>query len=151
MLHRIFPPTFDNDYRGLRAAIWLFVPLILLRLLMGANMMWHPADIAATADNIPLSLYGGGGRQAVMSLFAQIGLYRLLLALLTATALIRYRSMIPLLYLLLLVELLASRLLDQFYPIAKTAAPGQAGSALILGLIALAAVGLVVSLWPRRV
>ncbi len=150
MFDRIFPTKFDNDYRGWRAAIWLFVPLVLLRLLMGANMMWHPADIAATADNMPLSLYGGGGAQTVISLFAQIGLYRLLLALLAVLALVRYRNMIPLLYLLLLAELLGSRILDQFYPIAKATAPGQAGSTLILGLLALAIVGFAASLLPRR-
>lgn len=150
MIGRIFPEALDNNYRGLRAAIWLFVPLVLLRLLMGANMMWHPADIAASADNMPLSLYGGGGAQAVTSLFAQIGLYRLLLALLTVLALLRYRSMIPLLYLLLLAELLGSRLLDRFYPIAKSAAPGQTGSALILSMLAMALAGFVASLLPSR-
>jgi hypothetical protein len=151
MLNRILPGQFDNAYRGMRAAVWLFVPLVLLRLVMGANMMWHPADIAATADAIPLSSYTGGGAQAVISLFAQIGLYRLLLALLTALALVRYRAMIPLLYLLLLLELLGSRLLDYFYPIAKPAgASGQTGSALILGILALTLIGFVLSLIPRR-
>ncbi len=151
MLDRILPSQFDNAYPGLRAAIWLFVPLVLLRLVMGTNMMWHPQDIAMTADAIPLSGYSGGGAQAVVSLFAQIGLYRLLIALLTALALIRYRAMIPLLYLLLLLELLGSRLLDHFYPIAKpAAASGGTGSALILGILALSLIGFVLSLMPRR-
>ncbi len=32
MLTRIFPRAFDNHYRGYRIAIWLFVPLVLIRL-----------------------------------------------------------------------------------------------------------------------
>src|ERR1700722_15525723 len=129
MLTRIFPKAFDNHYRGYRIAIWLFVPLVLIRLLMGGNFMWHPHDVAATADAIPLDSYSFAAAEAVISLYAQIGLYRLLLALLTVLALIRYRSMIPLLYLLLLAELLGSRLLDRLYPIAKSGvASAGAGS-----------------------
>ncbi len=102
-----------------------------------------------TADAIPLDSYSFAAAGAVISLYAQIGLYRLLLALLTVLALIRYRSMIPLLYLLLLAELLGSRLLDRLYPIAKSGvASAGAGSALILIMLGLAFAGLVFSLLP---
>jgi hypothetical protein len=149
MFTRIFPRAFDNDYRGYRVAIWLFVPLVLIRLLMGVNFIWHPENVAVTADAIPLASYSRAAAAAVVSLYAQIGLYRLLLALLTALALLRYRGMIPLLYLLLLAELLGSRLLDGLYPIAKSGvASAMAGSALILAMLGLAAGGLLLSLLP---
>jgi hypothetical protein len=39
MLSRILPRQFDNAYRGYRLALWLFVPIVLINMIMGLNTM----------------------------------------------------------------------------------------------------------------
>lgn len=37
MFNRLFPKQIDNSYQGYALAIWLLVPLVLVKLLMGLN------------------------------------------------------------------------------------------------------------------
>ena len=32
MLNRVFPQRFDNNYRGHKLALWLFIPIVLMNL-----------------------------------------------------------------------------------------------------------------------
>jgi hypothetical protein len=150
LLSRIFPSRFDNDYQGAGLAIWLFVPIVVLRLVMGFNSVFFTRAVATGPDGIPLDRYTPAGAEAVLSLFSLLGLWLLLLALIGVVALIRYRSMIPFLYLVLLIQQLAARALGLAHPIAKAAAPSaSAGFGLTLGILALTVVGLVLSLLHR--
>ena len=144
MLDRIFPRQFDNAYRGWRTAIWLFVPIVIVEFGIGANSIIDTRTVAMTADGIPLDHYANGGAEAVVALFALLGLPRVLLALLGVLALIRYRTMLPLMYLALLLLHLGSRVLNTLHPIATSAAP--TGSLVTGGLLALLLVGFVLSL-----
>ncbi len=144
MLARIFPKQIDNAYRGHWLAIWLLVPIVLLRLVIGFNSMVLTRMVATGADGIPLDSFGIAGAQAVIALFALLGLNGLLLALLGIVVLIRYRAMIALFYLLLLLQQLGSRALGLLHPIAKSGA--QTGSALVLGILAVTVIGFVLSL-----
>jgi hypothetical protein len=58
MLTRLFPRQIDNDYRGRVIAIWLLVPLALVKLLQGAsvaglNPLTTSRRILETADRVP--------------------------------------------------------------------------------------------------
>src|SRR5665213_1845750 len=101
MLTRIFPKQIDNAYRGHWLAIWLMVPIVLLRLVIGFNSMVFARMVATSADGIPLDSFGTAGAEALIAL---LGLYLLLFALLGVVVLIRYRAMIPFMYLLLLIQ-----------------------------------------------
>jgi cyanate permease len=79
----------------------------------------------------------------VVALFALLGLFQLLLALLGAVALIRYRAMVPFVYLFLLIQMLGNRGVALLRPMTETAAPG---SAISLGLLAATLLGFVLSL-----
>jgi len=147
VLNRIFPRQFDNAYSGWRIAIWLFVPIVLVDLVIGANSMISTRMVAMSADGIPLDRFGNGGAEAVIALFALLGLSRLVIALVCVVALIRYRSMVPLMYLTLLLLHLGNRALNTLHPIATTAAPG----ALVVNvLLALLVTGFVLSLLPGK-
>lgn len=54
MLNRTFPKQIDNTYRGRRAAIWLLVPIIVVKMIMGFNMLLNACQLAQTADGLPL-------------------------------------------------------------------------------------------------
>ena len=148
MLNRIFPAQFDNAWRGSRLAIWLLIPILLLRTVMGVNSVLFTHKIATSADGIPVDTFGPAGAQAALALFALLGFYLLTVPLLGALALIRYRTMIPLIYLLLLIQQLGGKAVSLTHPMAATAAAG-AGSALTLGLLGATLLGFCLSLWRR--
>jgi hypothetical protein len=146
MFERLFPKQLDNKFRGYRLAIWLFVPIILLKTVIGVNSILMTRQIASSADGIPLDSYSAAAAQAVVALFALLGMWQLILVLIAFVALWRYRSMIPFLYLVLLIQMLGNRALNFLHPIAAAAASGPApGSYLSLGLLAATVLGLVLS------
>jgi hypothetical protein len=151
VLSRIFPPQFDNaSYRGQRLAIWLFVPLVLVELGIGTNSIINTRFVAAGADGIPLASFNAGAQAAVVSLFALLGLCRVLFALEGVMVLIRYRSMVPFMYLLLLALHIGTKALLLLHPIALSDSAGShAGSTVILAVLAALLVGLVLSLLDR--
>jgi len=157
MLNRLFPKQLDNDYQGYKLAIWLFVPIVLGKFLMGVNVVglnpWlSNRDVLKLADGIPLDTYGGEAASTVVVLFANWGLGLLILCLLGIVVLVRYRAMIPLMYLLLSIEQIGrmglSRI-NQLVPV--VAAEGTSPGALInWGLAAALVIGLVLSLAARK-
>jgi len=140
MLSRIFPAQIDNNYRGYRLAIWLLVPIVLLRGLIGFNSIFFSRTVATSADGLPLESFTAAGAQTVIALFALLGLSSLLLALLGVVVLVRYRTMIPFLYLFLLIQELGNKAILLENPIARSASSG-AGSAVALTILALTLIG----------
>ena len=80
----------------------------------------------------------------VVSLFAIWGLAQLVICLLCILVVVRYRSMIPFMFALLLLEHLSRKLILHFLPLAKTGT--SPGFAVDLVLLALMIVGLALSL-----
>jgi hypothetical protein len=147
MLNRIFPKAFDNVFRGHWLGLWLFVPVILLKLIIGANSIISAREVASSADGIPLATFSAAGADAVVGLFVLLGLFQLLLGLLGVVALIRYRAMIPFLYLVLLFQMLGNRALSLLHPIAETGTTGTPpGFYVSLGILAATIAGFVFSL-----
>jgi hypothetical protein len=144
MLNQIFPHQFDNNYRGHKLALWLFALLVLMKLGMSLSAIFDGYNMARSADGIPIDTFTSGGAEAVVSITALLGLSHFLLASLGVLALIRYRAMIPLVYVLLLVEYFAKKWILLVHPIVRT---GTSPSTYVnLVLIALLIVGLALSL-----
>ncbi len=147
MFPRMFPVSFDNHYRGQKAALWLFCLLVFVNLAVPLTSIFAGDSGAQSADGIPLDTFGVAGAQAVVAVVAVLGLVKLLLGLLCVLALVRYRAMIPLLYLLLLVELLARKGIYWLKPLPHLGTPS--GFYVNLALIALTLVGWVLALSGR--
>jgi hypothetical protein len=148
MLSRLFPDKFDNQYCGHRAALWLLGLLIALTLIVSANSIFNTAYVAVGADGFPLGSYGPAAARSVLMLFALDALGQLVLSLVSLMALIRYRSMVPLIYLLVLGQQLARRFIIQSYAVPR--APTEAVVPYVVyGVIALLALGLALSLLGR--
>ena len=146
MLDRILPKQFDNVFRGHFLAVWLFGATALMELAMGTNALVNTRTIASSADAIPIERYVNGGAEAVVALFALAGLFRFLLALQSLLVLIRYRAMIPLMFLMWLVLHLGSKALTALHPVARSGvSSAQLGSAFVYAIIAMLALGLVLS------
>lgn len=148
VLDSLFPAQFDNVYRGNRLALWLFYPLTAVTLWRSQHHMLAPDGGAQSIATIPLDNYANGAAATIIAIFAQWGLVQLLLGLLMLLAAFRYRSMVPLMWLIVLVEWTGRGLIGQFKPVETLGtAPGQIGN-LVVPVIAL--VMLVLALWPER-
>lgn len=147
MIDRIFPEGFDNNYRGHRVALWLFVPIALQKLAMSLTHLFKFDGGAQSISTIPLDTYSASAAQNIIGLFARMGLEQLLLASLVVLVLVRYRSMIPLMYLLIVAHYLASQVVSAVKPLALAGTSGARTPLLVIG--ALSIVGLVLSLAGR--
>jgi len=148
MLERLFPRQADNCFDGHRSALWILGLLIALKLVVGFNSIFNTALVAQGADGIPLDSFGPAAAREVLTLFALVSLGQLILALVALAALIRWRSLVPFLYLVSLVEMLARRLIVQAHDLAHAAASPIAWY-VTWGVLALIALGLALSLIPR--
>jgi hypothetical protein len=147
MLERIFPKQFDNSFRGHFLAVWLFGIAMLMELAMGTNSLVNTRTVASLADAIPLDRYSNGGAETVIALFALAGLFRVLLAIQGLLVVVRYRSMIPFMFLVLLILHLGSKVLLVIHPIARSGVPSaQLGSAFVYLIIAMLFIGFAFSL-----
>ena len=148
MLERIFPRQIDNRFSGYRAGLWLFALFVAVKLVMTVNSILNPRAVASGPDAIPLDSYSAGGAETVIRLFSLLALGQLALVVLGVVALVRYRAMIPLLYLLLLAEHLGRRAIGVLHPIDRTGG-SPVGLYINLALLAVLVVGLGLSLLTR--
>ena len=147
MLDRILPQPIDNTYRGHPLALWLLVPVVIAKTGIALGTIFNGRVAAQSADGIPLETFGVGGAEAVLALFAIWGLSQLVFSVLGVLTLTRYRAMVPLMFVLLLVEHVARRGMLVVKPIARIGTPP--GLYINLVLLVLMTVGLVLSLRNR--
>ena len=148
MLNRILPKQVDNVFRGHWLALGLFGLFVALRLVIGANPALNARSVARGADGIPIDALGSAG-DIVVRLFALQGFSSLVLAMLALLILIRYRAMVPLLFLVFLVELLGRRGLAMLHPMAQAESGTLVGPYINLGLLLILVLGLALSLVGR--
>jgi hypothetical protein len=141
---QFLPQRVDNTYRGYKLALWLFALVVVMKIAMSLNSIFNGYMVASSADGIPLDTFPSAAAQTVVSLFAIWGLAHLMICLLCILVLARYRSMVPLMLALLLLEHLSRRLILQFLPIVRTGTPP--GFFVNLILLALMIAGLALSL-----
>ena len=148
VLRRLFPSAFGDRYQGRLAALWLLGLFLALKLIMSVNSILNTEAVATGADGFLLGSYGADGSAAVLMLFALGAVDQLMLTVLGFATLIRYRAMVPCVFLLLLADQVGRRLVIESYEISR--APGGGGvSYFMLGLLAVLVVGLVLSLLGR--
>lgn len=115
VLERLFPSQIDRHFPGHPAALWLLVPLALVKLVQGANVVLAGRQVLESADRVPVSTFPAEAASHVVFLFGAWGLGISVLGLLAVVVLLRYRGMIPLMYLLLLIEQLGRKLLSTIH------------------------------------
>jgi hypothetical protein len=148
MFERVLPRSIDNEYRGQKVALWLLGLLALMRLVIGVNSIVNGYSVMTTADGIPLAAFPPAATQTLVALWALLGLTHFFTGALCMLVLIRYRGAVPFMFVLLLLQHLAGRVIGYFHPIARTGAPPA--SVINLTFLILMIVGLGLSLWPRR-
>jgi hypothetical protein len=139
MLKRLFPPVHDFTYRGNRLALWLLAAVLALKFATAGAAVFNAEAAAGRADGLLLETFSAAGAQAVLALFGLLGVTQMVLCLLGAVILWRYRALVPVFLLALLLEFLARKGVTLFTPLPRT--PGSVGVVLnwvVFGLMLLA-------------
>jgi hypothetical protein len=144
---RLFPEQLDNDYQGHRVAIWVFGLITLITTLRSLVHIFAPDGGAQSIATIPLDQMTAGGSEGVITTFALWGLSQLLLAFLYMATLFRYRALLPLMWLLFVVEYVGRFLIGVWKPVLFVDTPPGATANLVFPV--LGAIMLVLALRPR--
>ena len=148
MLGLLLPRVIDNRFRGQWLGYWLLAPVLFLKLGIAFGSILTPGQ-ANKADAIDVASYSAAALRDAMTSTALLGLLHLCIGLFCLIAMIRYRAMIPLVYLWLLAEFLGRRVILALYPMDRVAGPSS-GSIINLVLLGMMGLGLALSVWPRR-
>jgi hypothetical protein len=139
MLQRVFPSAADFTYRGSRIALWLLGLVLFLKLAIALGAIFNGHHAATVADGIPIDSYTAHGAQAFLALFASLGLSQFILGAFGVVLLLKYRPLVPLFLLLLLVEFAARKGINAYFPIVRSGQPpGGAINWAIFGVMVLA-------------
>lgn len=148
MFDQLLPERIDGAYRGSKFAPWLLALIVGVKMLQSVLSVFNGYSIAISADGIPLDAYTPAGAQTVVAMLALLGFTRLMIYLICVLAMVRYRSAIPFMFVLLVLEHLGRTLILQFVPIARTGTP--VGPVVNLVLFALMITGLALSLRSQQ-
>ncbi len=149
MLDRFFPKQADNRFLGNRLALWLFAPLAFVHTAIALAGIFSADGGAQSADGIPLDSFGPQAAQAVISTIAFLGFADLIVCFFYWLALVRYRALVPLMYLVMVSDFIAHKAINALKPMERM--PGTStGSIVTLALFGLAVIGLVFSLTGSR-
>jgi hypothetical protein len=143
-MNSLLPRHVDNIYRGHRLALWLFGLAVFVKTSIGLGTIFNGRHAAVSADGIALDSFSPDGAQAFVALFAAWGLAQATIGAISILVLVRYRALVPFMFLVLLLEHLCRKLIFFVMPISRT---GEAPGLLInLVLVAVMVVGLILSL-----
>jgi hypothetical protein len=132
---KLFPEPVTNRYRGAPIAKWVFMLLTVITVGRSLAHIFLPDGGAQSIATIPLDSFTTNGEATVVHIFALWGLSQLLFGLLYIVVLWRYQSLIPLMYLFILVEYTGRLLLAFAKPIfTDGTAPGAIGNYVLIPL-----------------
>lgn len=104
MFKNLFPGSIDNVFRGHKFSLWFFYLFTAITLWRSQHHMFAPDGGAQSIARIPLDTYSQGASNTIISIFALWGLSQILIGFLYLLACIKYKSMIPIFYLLASLE-----------------------------------------------
>lgn len=138
----LLPVQADNAIRGAKAPVYIFMPIAFASTVRSVIHLLAPDGGAGSIAGMDLSLAGADG---IVFSFALWGSAQLVYAMVQLIVVFRYRSLVPLMYALLILETLLRMFVGHTKPVAfRHTPPGAIGNYVILPL---AAVMLAWSLW----
>jgi hypothetical protein len=147
MFEKLFPRPIDNRYSGSKIALWLFGLIVFVGTIQSVMVLVKGQMVARSADGIPLENYPAAAAETILAIFMVSSLRRLIISLICAVVLFRYRSAVPLMFVVLGLTYLGGQAIFQFVPIVRVGTPP--GVFMNLIMFGLTIVGLALSLWTR--
>jgi hypothetical protein len=111
-LHHVFPTVADSHYPGNPIALWFFMALAIISTVRSLIHIFARDGGAGSIAGLDLSK---GDKNIIFS-FALWGQSQLIYALLQLLVAFRYQSLVPLFYLILLVELIGRMAVGRMKP-----------------------------------
>ena len=131
----LLPKTIDNDYKGSKAPLYLFYLVIPYTIIRSLIHLFSPDGGAQSIATIPLHSFTKNASDTIIHLFAEWGLSQLLFGFLYIVVLIKYKSLIPLMYLFLIIEYSTRLFLGFYKPLdLERYAPGGIGNYFLVPL-----------------
>jgi len=129
---RLFPKQVDDNFQGYKIASTIFLLVAFVTVARSCIHVLAPDGGAGSIAGINVSVEGGSN---IVSLFALWGLSQLLLGFVYSVVFFRYKSLIPFMYLLLLVEYSGRIVLGLLKPlIVSHLPPGAIGNYVMVPL-----------------
>ena len=157
MLNRLFPKQIDNNYQGSKIAIVILFLITIVKMLMGINIggfnPFVPTEyILSHVDGVPLETYPIEASKTIISMAQSWGLDMLILSLLSVLIMVRYRSAIPIMFIIYLSENFIRELpsLVKIFDQLLSGIPLSMAAIINISLIALLFVGLILSIYKPR-
>jgi hypothetical protein len=148
IVERVFPGELGNDYRGRALGLWIFGLVIAVKSFQMLSSLFNTRITLRRADGIPIDTYPPAAVQTIVALFALLAFTYLLICVLCWVVLARYRSAVPMMFVLLLVDYVCRRVILYFLPVGRTGI--TVGVAVNLILFAFIIVGFAVSISPPK-
>ena len=104
MLQRVFLRSLDNQFPGHKIALYVFYALTALTLWRSQHHLFEHDGGAQSIATIPIDTYSSSAAETVIGIFGLWGLSQLIISLIYLLAAIRYRALIPFLYVLFTFE-----------------------------------------------
>src|SRR5438270_13107797 len=92
--------------------------LVAIKCIMGVNSIFNSYSVTSSADGIPLDTFPSAAAQTVVALFSLVGLSHLTIGLLGMLVVVQYRSAIPFMFALILLDHLSGEVILRVMPIA---------------------------------
>ena len=132
MLEKILPEKIDNNFPGHKFAAYAFLVLTIITIARSLAHMFLPDGGAQSIATIDVSIEGG---ITIIGMFAQWGLSQLLMAGIYVIVYVRYKSLIPLMYLIIFAEYAGRIVMGLLKPIETVGtAPGGIGNFIFVPL-----------------
>jgi hypothetical protein len=120
MLNKIFPKQADNNYTGSKMALWLFLLIALVGVVRSCIHIFSADGGAGSIAGMDLSVNGADG---IIFAFSLWGSAQLLYAFIQLLVFFRYKTLIPFMYMLIVLEALLRMLVGQLKPVHFTHTP----------------------------
>jgi hypothetical protein len=131
----LLPAQADNTIRGAKPPVYLFMLIAIASTVRSFIHLLAPDGGAGSIAGMDLSV---AGADAIVFSFALWGSAQLIYAMVQLVVVFRYRSLVPLMYVLLIVETLLRMFVGHTKPVAfRHTPPGAIGNYVILPVAAL--------------
>ena len=122
MCAEFLPATVTNEFRGPPLVLFALVPVNVIFVVRSLLHMFLPDGGAQSIASVPLDAMGDGAA-TVVSVFALWGLSQLLIAGVAVVVMLRYRSLVPLMWVVVAVEATGRFAIQRWKPIGAVERP----------------------------
>ena len=126
---KLLPVVIDNQFRGIKLSQYAFLLITAATIVRSLIHVFAPDGGAQSIATIPLESYSPQAAATVILMFSLWGLSQLLMGFVYLGVYLKYKSLIPMMYLLLIVEYAMRIVIGQMKPIVTSGtAPGSIGN-----------------------